>query len=220
MQGQLAITGAKWCDFFVWLGKCSYLERIFADEELWHSTMLPGLVAFYDTHARPYLLRKNRPVAPMKAEEKAGNQPGVCSQAASESLLPAEQCQSTIDGRSGSSACAIIAGLFSHYFLFADERPCLTPSALCKVMADGNAVYDSHEFSGRFLSADEVLNLRPSLGLRMLHEKFLRPNQLSTLVDLLRGDCSQSPRRKAAALFVCTPYSFSLACTDDEFFFV
>ena len=132
--------------FFVWLGKCSYLERIFADEELWHSTMLPGLVAFYDTHARPYLLRKNRPVAPMKAEEKAGNQPGVCSQAASETLLPAEQCQSIIDGRSGSSACAIIAGLFSHYFLFADERPCLTPSALCKVMADGNAVYDSHEF--------------------------------------------------------------------------
>ena len=54
----------------------------------------------------------------------------------------------------------------------------------------------------------------------MLHKKFLHPNQLSTLVDLLREDCSQPPRRRAAALFVCTPYSFSLACTDDEFFFL
>ena len=32
VQGQLAITGARWCDFFIWIGTSVHLERVYADE--------------------------------------------------------------------------------------------------------------------------------------------------------------------------------------------
>ena len=32
VQGQMAISGVKWCDFFVWIGLSSHLERIYATD--------------------------------------------------------------------------------------------------------------------------------------------------------------------------------------------
>ena len=37
VQGQMAITGAVWCDFFVWIGSSTHLERVFADKKFWAS---------------------------------------------------------------------------------------------------------------------------------------------------------------------------------------
>ena len=46
VQGQLAITGKKWCDFVVWtLKQPMYVERIYFDENLWND-MLNNLSNF------------------------------------------------------------------------------------------------------------------------------------------------------------------------------
>lgn len=46
IQGQLAITGRKWCDFFIWTLKGHSVERIHFDEEIWKS-MCSKLKKFY-----------------------------------------------------------------------------------------------------------------------------------------------------------------------------
>jgi len=47
VQGQLAISGRKWCDFVVWTCKGISVERIFADETFFQECMLPNLRRFY-----------------------------------------------------------------------------------------------------------------------------------------------------------------------------
>jgi hypothetical protein len=50
VQGQLAVTGLKWCDFVVDAGKDMHVERIHFDDEMWGSSILPKLVHFYMDH--------------------------------------------------------------------------------------------------------------------------------------------------------------------------
>ena len=61
VQGQLAITGARWCDFFIWIGTSVHLERVYADEQFWKEA-LPPLLMFYRTAAIPFLRGRGRPV--------------------------------------------------------------------------------------------------------------------------------------------------------------
>ena len=48
VQGQMAITERKWCDFTVYTSKGMSIERIAFDEEFWRNEVLPKLVTFYD----------------------------------------------------------------------------------------------------------------------------------------------------------------------------
>eukprot|EP00117_Sycon_ciliatum_P002283 scpid62346/ scgid1957/ len=64
VQGQLGVCQLPWCDFFVWLGQSFHLERIYADFDLYSSSILPALTAFYAVHALPYLRKLERPVPP------------------------------------------------------------------------------------------------------------------------------------------------------------
>ena len=69
VQGRLAISRLKWCDFFVWVGESTYLERVEADHEFWTTLMLPKLQLFYSSAALPYLKKAGRPVpAPVPDE--------------------------------------------------------------------------------------------------------------------------------------------------------
>jgi hypothetical protein len=35
---QMAVTGLKWCDFYVWWETGDHLEGIFFDDEVWQET--------------------------------------------------------------------------------------------------------------------------------------------------------------------------------------
>ena len=48
IQGQLAITERKWCDFVVYTKKGISIERIENDSEFWEHELLPKLITFYD----------------------------------------------------------------------------------------------------------------------------------------------------------------------------
>ena len=48
VQGQMAITERKWCDFVIYTSKGISIERIRFDEEFWKNTLLPKLINFYD----------------------------------------------------------------------------------------------------------------------------------------------------------------------------
>lgn len=48
VQGQLAITNRKWCDFVVFTNKGLSVERINYDSEFWENKLLPKLTLFYD----------------------------------------------------------------------------------------------------------------------------------------------------------------------------
>ena len=54
VQGQLAISGRKWCDFMVWTLKGWTVERIYADSEYWNN-MLSRLNDFYMKYVLPEL---------------------------------------------------------------------------------------------------------------------------------------------------------------------
>ena len=60
VQGQLAVTGMQWCDFVVWIGESLFIQRAHYDSDLWLATILPSLLAFYSSHALPYLTRLSR----------------------------------------------------------------------------------------------------------------------------------------------------------------
>ncbi|XP_054265988.1 uncharacterized protein LOC128988593 [Macrosteles quadrilineatus] len=48
IQGQLNVTGRKWCDLIVYTAiKQLFIERIYIDSELWRQVMLPKLKRFY-----------------------------------------------------------------------------------------------------------------------------------------------------------------------------
>ena len=52
VQGQLAITGAKWCDFFVYTSCGFEIERIYPDPSLWDD-VLQVLDNFFSSHCVP-----------------------------------------------------------------------------------------------------------------------------------------------------------------------
>ena len=57
VQGQLAITGAQWCDFYVYTPIESHIERIVPDLDFWHSVK-EKLSNFYDSYCIPLLRKK------------------------------------------------------------------------------------------------------------------------------------------------------------------
>lgn len=63
IQGQMAITGHKWCDFVVWTNNGSpalstNVERVRFDESFWETKVLPGLLYFARHALVPELLCK------------------------------------------------------------------------------------------------------------------------------------------------------------------
>lgn len=60
VQGQMAISGLKWCDFVIFLSetRCLNVERIYFDEEYWSAVSLK-LKDFYFAHCLPYFLNNS-----------------------------------------------------------------------------------------------------------------------------------------------------------------
>ncbi|KAH7980229.1 hypothetical protein HPB49_013951 [Dermacentor silvarum] len=61
VQGLLAVTGHKWCDFVIYTehttpGHDLHVHRIDFDEEFWKTFMLPGLLYFYERALIPEVL--------------------------------------------------------------------------------------------------------------------------------------------------------------------
>ena len=209
VQGQLAISRLRWCDFFVWTGSSSFVERIRADTSMWVNTMLPKLRAFYFDHAVPYLRLRGRSVC-----SQSPDQPSL---AEFEMLLPEELCQSKIDGRNGSNACTFITILFIKYAL--QGLTYSTEEAMCRAIRDGNALYDDlTEDGSRLYSVDEVLS-NADVGPTLCQESFVRPTPTSfaAMVELMSSQASTSDSSLFGGVFVLTPYSFAMLCDHDQF---
>ena len=56
VQGQMAITERKWCDFLVYTNKGISTERIEFDPEFWNNKLLPKLTDFYDNCLAPEII--------------------------------------------------------------------------------------------------------------------------------------------------------------------
>ena len=56
VQGQLAITGRKWCDFVIYTHKGISVETITYDEHFWNDRLLPALVGFYENCVAPEIV--------------------------------------------------------------------------------------------------------------------------------------------------------------------
>ena len=56
VQGQMAITGRKWCDFVVYTKKGLSVQRIVYDYAFWTTKLLPKLVDFYDNCVCPSIV--------------------------------------------------------------------------------------------------------------------------------------------------------------------
>ena len=61
VQGVMAITDTKWCDFVVWTPKGVSIQRIMYDHTFWTDQMLPKLLGFYDTALLPELAAPEHP---------------------------------------------------------------------------------------------------------------------------------------------------------------
>ncbi len=58
IQGQLALTGAKWCDFVLYTNKGILIECIMLDETKW-ADVAQKLDMFYFNHLLPVLAQKS-----------------------------------------------------------------------------------------------------------------------------------------------------------------
>ena len=56
VQGQMALTERKWCDFVVYTEKGICIERIEYDHFFWESVLLPKLINFYDNCLAPEIV--------------------------------------------------------------------------------------------------------------------------------------------------------------------
>ena len=214
----MAICGAKWCDFFVWVGNDHFLERVLYDEHFWKGQLLPKLIRFYASSALPYLEEKNRPnvlnghwaFPPYTADNDQYSQ--------FETLLPPELCQSRIAGCNSSSACTVICSIFVQKVLSADQHA-LLPSTdalttvMCDSMLEGNALYDIHGHVG-CLSMDEVLDTISELHVCMAGETFVRARAIPTMVDLLHQSAMATPTKRSGGVLVVHPMSFALFCSE------
>ena len=225
IQGQLAVSRLRWCDFFVWVGpQKTHLERIHANDTFWLERLLPSLQGFYREHAVPYLLAHNWPVAQPTLPKADGSTQDHNNGGAEKPLsdmerrLAPDQCQSRIDGRNGSSACTVIAALFVRELLRSADEFCLSTARLCRLMMNGNNVYDSlHTVD--LLSADEVLDIQPSPGITLCQESFVLPTDaaLTAMVTVMSEQALSSDQGVFGGIFVLTPYSFSMCCMQDKF---
>ena len=48
VQGEMDITGRKWCDFIIYTEKGINVEHIDFDQDFWDKDLLPKLVEFFD----------------------------------------------------------------------------------------------------------------------------------------------------------------------------
>ena len=135
-----------------------------------------------------------------------------------ERRLAPDQCQSRIDGHNGSSACTVIAALFVRELLRSADKFCLSTATLCRLMMNGNNVYDSlHTVD--LLSADEVLDDQPSLGITLCQESFVLPTGAArtAMVTVMSEQSLTSDQGVFGGIFVLTPHSFSKCCMQDKF---
>ena len=56
IQGQLAITGRKWCDFVIYTDKGLTVETISFNESFWKDKLLPALSSFYKSCVAPEIV--------------------------------------------------------------------------------------------------------------------------------------------------------------------
>ena len=56
VQGQLAITGRKWCDFVLYTSKGLVIETIHFNEQFWNNDLLPALDSFYRNCIAPEIV--------------------------------------------------------------------------------------------------------------------------------------------------------------------
>lgn len=61
VQGVMAITKRRWCDFVVWTPKGISIERIDYDSGFWADHMLPKFLAFYNNALLPELAAPEHP---------------------------------------------------------------------------------------------------------------------------------------------------------------
>lgn len=66
VQGQMAVTGARWCDFIVYTSKGIYIQRILFDPVFWAGLKQKLLSYYFEHHflqfASAKLLEGNCPV--------------------------------------------------------------------------------------------------------------------------------------------------------------
>ncbi len=216
VQGQMAICGAEWCDFFVWVGNDHFLERIGFNKQFWAEELLPKLLMFYSSSALPYLQEKGRPnVASSSTPQQGGPTDDVHQ---FEEILPHHLCQSRIADRNGSSACTVICSMFIQKALSADQHTLLSDTdalkaIMCESMLDGNNLYDEHGHVG-CLSMDEVLDTIDELHVCMAGESFVFPRAIQTLVDLLHQSAMATPVKRSGGVLVVHPFSFALFCCE------
>lgn len=74
IQGQMAVTGRQWCDFFVWTLKGHSIERVHFDPNLW-SDMARKLAQFYTNAMVPELfstrVKRGKPLFPQCVKPKS-----------------------------------------------------------------------------------------------------------------------------------------------------
>ena len=56
IQGQMAITERKWCDFVIYTERGINIERIEYDSDFWDNSLLPKLIRFYDNCLAPEIV--------------------------------------------------------------------------------------------------------------------------------------------------------------------
>ena len=56
VQGQMAITQRKWCDFVIYTPRGLSVERIHLNEHFWDEELLPKLTEFYDNCVGPEIV--------------------------------------------------------------------------------------------------------------------------------------------------------------------
>ena len=64
VQGQIALTGARWCDFVMYTKSGISVERIYSDENFWKSKVVM-LHSFFFKYFQPWLLSKD-PFSPQQ----------------------------------------------------------------------------------------------------------------------------------------------------------
>ena len=73
VQGQLALTGLKWCDFCIYLSDSNEMcvDRIYFDPCYWANKLLPKLSQFHLHHALQFLVGRAKRVS--SCSESTGN---------------------------------------------------------------------------------------------------------------------------------------------------
>ena len=210
VQGQMAVTGALWCDFVVWIRDSLFIQCVKFDKNFWVEKILQRLVEFHSLRMQPYLQVAVQCIGANMQNSVRNSQ--SYPDTVLEKLYPAEFCQARIDGRNGSAACTFIASGFVKQCLESPrllEEENTRKEVLEKAMIEGNRLYDSLGMTG-LLSADEVVG---PLGLELDGEVFFRPNEVSSVQALLvAGATTGEERNVAGGVCVLHPYSIALVC--------